>query len=61
MIEYIKRLHSYLMQDRDGTVYGEEYPSNSEITDKINEVVDYLNSMIGVGIFPLPDNYEKED
>lgn len=60
MKEYIKRLRTYPMVTQYGVVTGERYPNDKAIMDKINEVIGYLNTMIGAGLFPLPDGY-KED
>lgn len=60
MKKYIKPLQEKTMSDRYGNAYGTCAPNNFELMHKLNEVIGYLNSMIGAGIFPLPDDYEEE-
>lgn len=55
MKEYIKHLEKKVEKDSVGL-----HPSAREVVDKINEIVDYLNDIISVGLIPIPDGY-KED
>ena len=58
MTEYIKKLETHFEKCSDGVA--REYPPHPfELMQKINEVVDYLNSLISVGILPYPDGYSK--
>ena len=40
----IEELEFSNIQDQYGTVYGQSAPSNFEFTEKINEIIRYLNS-----------------
>jgi hypothetical protein len=41
----IEKLMSRLIQDNFGTIYGSNPPTSTEITNKINEIIDYLNKL----------------
>ena len=59
MKEYIKKLDTHFEKCSDGVA--REYPPHPfELMRKINEVVEYLNDAISVGLLPIPDGY-KED
>lgn len=35
--------------------------SADELREKLNEVIDYLNGGIGVGLFYVPDGYKEDE
>ena len=35
--------------------------SADELREKLNEVIDYINEGISVGLFPLPDGYKEDE
>lgn len=41
--EMIERLQYYLIKDDCGNCYGSNPPTISQITDKINEIIDTIN------------------
>lgn len=59
MTEYIKKL-TRLEEGPNGAIKAWP-PHPFELMYKINEVVDYLNSLISVGILPCPDGYSKNE
>ena len=57
MKEYIKKLE--IIEDLGrGIGYA---PSQFDLMHKINEVIDYLNMVISVGILPYPDGYDYKN
>jgi len=58
MKEYIKKLETHFEKCSDGVA--REYPPHPfELMQKINEVVEYLNGVISVGMLPIPDRHEE--
>ncbi len=41
----IKPLEKFYMTDQYGDCYGEQYPSNLQMMNKINEIIEVLNKM----------------
>lgn len=39
----MEKLECTLLCDRYGNCYGYQYPTNKELMDKINEIIDYIN------------------
>lgn len=54
MKEYIKPV---------SRVYGAigSYVNEFELLGKVNEIIEYLNGVINVGLLPIPDGYKEEE
>ena len=58
MKECIKKLKEHIYgYDQDGNPELVGTPTLEELTDKINEIIDYLNMVISVGMLPYPEGY----
>ena len=53
----MEKLECTILCDRDGNCYGYQYPTNKELMDKINEIIDYINK----GANNKPSQNEMED
>ena len=56
MKEYIKKLR--VIEDIRGVGYA---PGPFDLTYAINEIIDYLNGVISVGILPYPEGYDYKN
>ena len=42
----IEKLETRLNGDQYGNIYGIYYPTNKELMDKINEIIDVVNTLV---------------
>ena len=57
----IKKLESYPIIRSDGAICGFDSPGNSEITDKVNEIIDVLNHILEERESDLKVSEEAQD
>lgn len=55
MKEYIKKPQKRALGDNG---YGLDL---WDMAEKLDEVIDYLNGLISVGLLPLPDGYKEDE
>lgn len=54
----MEKLECTNLCDRKGNCYGYQYPTNKELMDKINEIIDYINNKEAIN---KPSQNEMED
>lgn len=54
MKEYIKPMMATYTYDRS-------YVNEFQLMDNVNEVIEYLNGLIDVGILPVPEGYKYKE
>jgi hypothetical protein len=55
MKEYIKKPRKKAISEY---IYGLDL---SDMAEKLDEVIDYLNGVISVGLLPVPDGYKEDE